>query len=131
MLTNWLRYQFPLAFFPADGSRVMGICDVQVLVEERSYGATVVLSERKDNPGRSVTNAVEEIAALVRHAILKPLGVNPDKVRWVEHYAANAARPETWDEVTFARYDQEREMYYTPAWRHIARPAELDEETAR
>jgi hypothetical protein len=79
------------------------VCHVSVY--QHRHGAVVVMTEPRDNPGVSVTNAVESIATTV--AIARRL--DPATTVWVEHYPDrhppgmehDATFDESYDLVTF------------------------------
>lgn len=66
------------------------VCRVTVFDAPLSPKPTVVLTELESNPGRSVTNAAEDVAAHVFQTILTKIpkysGLDPKNVDWVEHY---------------------------------------------
>ena len=64
----------------------------------------VIVSELPDNPGTSVTNSIEKIAAEVMDAHSLAMGRVPV---FVEHYPSGATggRDETFDLVVFANYE--------------------------
>jgi len=86
-----------------------GRCRVRVFEpdepERDSY--VVVLTELRDNPGQSVTNAAEEIAAGVVLANALPTS----RTVWIEHYEGGARGtpedPATFDLLTFSADDPE------------------------
>jgi hypothetical protein len=81
------------------------ICDAEVIrTDDPAEGDppryVVIVSERADNPGMSITNGAERVAdALVRH-----LGCLCRELVYIEHYPRDGADGEpvpTWDIVTF------------------------------
>ena len=123
-------------------------CGIRVYVV--GDGMVVVISELPDNPGTSVTNAIEQIASeLLPNLVGDPNRL--DTITWIEHYPASPPlsppsrkRPwlycgrleETFDLVTFAGIDPPRKSwigqffgydkcvygcYRGPAWRRISR----------
>jgi hypothetical protein len=95
------------------------------------FPPVVLASELPENPGTSITNLVEQLAAEVlgryldeRRGYLRPL-------IWVEHYPprAEGARDETWDLVTFPDYQpfqaleagRWRVRFGEPDWRRLSR----------
>jgi hypothetical protein len=59
--------------------------------------AIFLLTELPDNPGMSVTNAIDQIAT----KLLAQYMVEPSEAIFIEHYPADSARPQdTYDEVT-------------------------------
>lgn len=104
--------EFPFKGFHGCESK----CGLEILHEGDK--ATVTLTELPDNPGTSVTNAVEIIATEVYKRFLP--GLPPENIRWIEHYPARGDSrdplPETFDEVTLS-FDGQR--YHSPKWTHI------------
>jgi hypothetical protein len=91
-------------------------CDCTIFEDETA--SVVVLTELPDNPGRSVTNAIEEIANLVRE---KHPDVTRKRVTWVEHYPSESrgGEKETFDLVFFAENNPCR----NPRWQPYDRPS--------
>jgi hypothetical protein len=73
----------------------------------------IVLTELADNPGPSVTNSIEWIAAELENVLRVPL---LSGYRLVEHYPANSIRSATFDVVEIGNDGQ---RWYGPKWRHI------------
>ena len=88
----------------------------------------VIVSELPDNPGTSVTNAIEQIAAKVMDAHSLAMGRAP---LFVEHYPprATGGRDETFDLVVFAHHEIREVMrggiwhkeIGSPTWYHLSR----------
>ncbi len=104
-------------------SGVRSACRVRIYLPDEEGEAlgdapVVVISELPDNPGTSVTNAIEQIAAEVMHA--HALGRVPV---FVEHYPPEAVggRDETFDLVVFAHYEV-REIVRGGIWRKEVGP---------
>ena len=74
-------------------------CDIQILEDTDSHQHTIVMTERDDNPGLSITNSSERIAT----ALVNENKWAPADCRWVEHYATTPSRPApvTWDLVIY------------------------------
>lgn len=96
-----------------------GMCGVSIF-QTAPEMAVVVLSEYDENPGVSVTNAVEVIATKVKRAFLA--SVPHDQIIWVERYDKGGTRlvddgttasGETFDLV---RMDWSDGTYRTPQW---------------
>ena len=86
------------------------LCTVSIYVH-RGHSC-VMLTERSDNPGMSVTNAAEQLATeLVQHYHL-----DPTKTRWIEHYPALYGAPETFDALSFTWHGK---IARTPTWRRV------------
>jgi hypothetical protein len=86
-----------------------GRCRVRIFLPEEPERdvPVVILTEPTDNPGTSVTNCVERLAAEVSHAN----GLDPARAVWIEHYErgvrGTAEDPHTFDLVTFSSYEIE------------------------
>ena len=81
-----------------------GRCRVRIFVSDGSeldVPAVVVVTEVEDNPGQSVTNAIEWIVGEILHAHC----LDPSETVVIEHYEEGARRtpedPATFDLVTF------------------------------
>ena len=85
-----------------------GLYDVEILP-----GPLVIVTERDDNAGASVTNAWPELAAeICRQFRLAP----SSRIQWIEHYPANQYRGETYDQVTMP-WDGQR--FGGPGWKSL------------
>jgi len=86
-----------------------GKCQVQ-LFRPSSGHSVLVATELPDNPGPSITNAVEQAfyAACVRLSVL------PEKAIWIEHYLGDDLREDTFDLVQF-ELDSEGAPF-SPKW---------------
>jgi hypothetical protein len=91
-----------------------GWCRVRIYErdQEASLAPPVVIAtEYIDNPGQSITNAAEVIAAEVIHMQRSFEGLEELQTPfiWIEHYLDGArgtpGDPETFDEVTFSHYE--------------------------
>ncbi len=105
-----------------------GRCRVRIFVPEEERDAPIVIcSELSNNPGQSVTNAAEQIAAEVirSHRLPTPLV-------WIEHYPPESTNreTETFDLVIFSGYEiTERAPYLgegrltigEPTWKRLNR----------
>jgi hypothetical protein len=88
-----------------------GRCRVRVYepveADRESGSFVVILTELPDNPGMSVTNAAEEIAAAVVTANALP----SSRTVFIEHYETGArgtpSDPHTFDLITFSHDDPE------------------------
>lgn len=104
-------HDYILGWIPA-GSLCEATCQVQVFRDEY-FGFehyAVLLTELPGNPGRSVTNGVEEIAArLIKdHCFLHT-------PTFIEHYTRVVGFEETWDLIEW-----QREALHSPKWRRIS-----------
>jgi hypothetical protein len=91
-------------------------------IEQIEDGRTVVIcSELEDNPGTSITNAVEMIASQA----VNQLELDPAKLVWIEHYPPEKVHGNTedWDLVTFGAifHDGIRTVFDDPIWRRLGR----------
>ncbi len=89
----------------------------------------VIITELAENPGQSVTNCVEQLAAevIMKHALPSSETV------FIEHYedAERGSESETYDLVTFSRHDPKSELHCgiwtielgTPDWKPLDRQA--------
>jgi hypothetical protein len=108
-----------------------GRCRVRIYLSEDELDAPVVIcTELPDNPGTSITNSAEQIAAEVMRAY--PMLEVP--FVWIEHHPPQSTdrETETFDLVTFSGYEiTERapdlgEFRYTigePTWKRLDRPS--------
>lgn len=102
-----------------------GRCRVRLYVPEDLERDTllVICSELSENPGQSVTNAAEYIAA----EVISGHGLREPPV-WIEHYPRSQAErqagiKETFDLVVFENYEV-REVLHGGEWRRtVGRPA--------
>jgi hypothetical protein len=122
-----------------------GRCRVRIY-EDLAGGSlpVVICTELSDNPGMSITNAAERIAAevLANHpgvfdpfAIAAIPGIEYDKpLVWIEHYEDGARGtpedPHTFDLVEFSHYEvedlgaymgEERKRIGSPSWKALDR----------
>lgn len=108
--------------YPSPGTQRRSICDI-VIHRDKDGGATVLVCERPDNPGASVTNAAETIATRVATVYLAD--VRPELIRFVEHYPREGRIPETFDRVRFTIMNEESSRgaapiaFENPAWERI------------
>lgn len=100
-------------------------CDLAIATD--AAGIVVMFSERDDNPGTSVTNWIENLAAEV-HAKHFPER-DPRSIRWLERYPArpSIAERETVDRVAL-QWDAGNKRFHSPQWErapldaaHVAR----------
>jgi hypothetical protein len=104
-------------FITATG--VKARCGLRILRDGSQV--VVILSELRDNRGRSVTNAAEEIATQVR----RKFGLDPDQTRWIERYPErqrfrrnrDRSEPDVYDEILYV-WDEYRAT--EPEWRRLA-----------
>ena len=93
------------------------VCDIVVIHENGA--AAVLISERPDNLGTSVTNAIEHLATQIRKRHLQ--SVASDSIRWLERYPGNtnAMRTESLDRVML-QWDISADRYRSPTWHPVA-----------
>ena len=102
--------------------------DVSEPGETLEDAPVVIVSELPDNPGTSVTNAIEKIAAEVMDAHRFAMGRAPV---FVEHYPpiVTGGRDETFEQVVFAHHEVREVMrggiwhkeIGSPTWAHLSR----------
>ncbi len=101
-------------------------CRIRLYLGDEGEAPVVICSELPDNPGTSITNAAEFIAAeaITRHELSRPV--------WIEHYPSESQGGsfETWALVTFEGYEVEEAPFYlgegrvrigAPSWSSIDR----------
>lgn len=114
------RYEY------AGYSGARSVCEVSILRRD-GQPPIVIFTELPDNPGTSVTNMIEHLAAEIQRRDSLPA-----ETIWIEHYPAER-RPqgagESWDLVTFApntaafrelRRGRWRWTLGTPEWKRIS-----------
>lgn len=81
-------------------------CDIEI------YGALVIVTELKDNPGTSITNWAEHLAT----KICRDNNIDMKSLVWVEHYPE-----EDYDLVTFEIENEavNKKVFKSPKWQHI------------
>lgn len=96
-------------------------CGLDII--EKGSKAIVMLTELPDNPGTSVTNWYEEIAAkLFKETLRGKYGIKD--ITWIEHYPFEKrtkhsdGREETWDKVTM---DWNGDRFMNIKWRPLKR----------
>lgn len=102
-----------------------GLCGVSVFQAAQDM-AIVVLTEFQQNPGMSVTNAVDVIATKVRKAFVN--AVRPENIIWVERNESGSRVSgmlgETFDLVTLSWTGNE---YAAPHWRPLGQARSAEE----
>jgi hypothetical protein len=107
---NYPAEEKPLLFAYKSPNRFDGICRIEQinLPDER----TVVICEQIDeNPGISITNAVEYIA----EQICAQLNIDPQKLVMIQHYDTWYSYEKEWSLVTFKKIPPEG-MFEEPQW---------------
>lgn len=99
-------------FFYRTPNKTPGECLVDVLKRGDSY--VVVMTEVKDNPGMSITNAAAMLASQIFREFFG--GVPFPLIRWVEYWPAEKGYPEHYDEVRFEHFDPVQQEFSIPRW---------------
>lgn len=115
------RYRFVGPFYSES------LCRIDIFAIDTTH-PIVVLTELKDNPGTSVTNAFERLATEIYSRYLHPLGIERGDVTWLEHVERKCGFRETWDEVSLT-YEEESGVFSTPKWIRSTEPAFWSEVT--
>lgn len=90
-----------------------GICRIEK-IELSDQRILIVCEELEDNPGMSVTNAVEWVAAQV----CRTYDIDPLRLVWIEHYDANLFGNDSWDIVRFGEMSENLE-FVDPTWKNM------------
>ncbi len=79
-------------------NRFDGICRIERinLLDER---VVIICEQVEDNPGNSITNAVEAIA----FQVCQQYRIDPQKLVWIEHYPYSSHDDSEWDLVSFEK----------------------------
>jgi hypothetical protein len=93
------------------GYRNDGVCFIE-RIDLPDGRSVVVCSQAPGNPGTSITNGVEAIAAQV----CARFELDPAKLIWLEHYPGD--RPLEWSLVTFGSASS-RDGFADPSWRTL------------
>lgn len=97
-------------------------CDLSVYVKtdiQLGPKALVIMHENPANTGTSVTNSSEYIAVIVYNKYLKPKGIKPEEVFWVESSReSKEATEDDWDKVT---YSWTKDVPEKPRWESTSR----------
>lgn len=110
-----------------DGSEA--VCDLHVFVNMPERSAAAVLTEREDNPGRSVANAIELLAEQVYRDHLAEL-VPPERVAWIQRDRALVSRRYGYERVRLSWQPHGRAVrFHTPTWQPLS-ASKLAKETA-
>ena len=94
-------------------NRAKSYCNLTILKNDDK--CTVVFTERKDNPGTSVTNGMETLIFMVKRFVL--FDVPWDKIDWVEHYEGQ----DGYDLVSFTLQtfeEKQRDHMAGLSWKH-------------
>lgn len=111
--TPWERDRWPLLFAFKAPNLADGICRVErvTLPDGRKW---MLLGNIDDNPGVTVTNAVEHVA----FQVAAWLDLDVEHVIWLEYYAIEGDHH--WSRITFAMSPPEG-MFAGPAWHEMTR----------
>ncbi len=113
MIRTVLAYTWP-------GTRIEARCLALIWAPADRRLGLVVVSELPDNPGASVTNAIEDIATALAARGLAKVGSG---FRLVEHYPADSRRPASYARVWLTRVRAGTEgfgrAFIHPRWRHL------------
>ena len=105
------------------------VCDLYVFLFKPDRTAAVVLSERPDNPGRSVTNAIEQLACEVYSRYLSDT-VTPGRVAWVQHDELLSANKRGYERVRLSWEEHGGAIrFHSPRWMTL-RPSAVAEGAA-
>ena len=118
-MTMW----YPLSV-KKQGSPLTTLCDVSSNMDSRG-NTTFIIRERDDNPGRSVTNASEDIAT----ELLRCHRLMPANCRFIEHYPGRPlSGMETWDEVRYTWFNRDgRWLASAPVWKRVDPPQDAND----
>jgi hypothetical protein len=88
-------------------------CELEVI------GNVAIVTETEGNPGTSVTNAVETLAA----QICKEYNIKPIDLHLIEHYPerGRGAIPETFDRVSFEAIHLVNGLFVSPTWNRMSK----------
>jgi hypothetical protein len=84
-------------------------------LEQTDKWTVLIVSELDDNPGTSITNAVE----ILFPQICEKLNLDPEKLVWVEHYSETPVYVEIWDVVTMD-FEDNKPKLMSPKWERIS-----------
>jgi hypothetical protein len=107
----WQRQELPELFAYKSSNGCDGICRIERI--ELDGGRTVIICEEiEENPGNSVTNAIEEVA----FQICYKFDISPDKLVLIEHYEIDyGLDKDEWHLVKFEEYPPNSE-FKSPSW---------------
>jgi hypothetical protein len=84
-------------------------------LEQTDKWTVLIVSELDDNPGTSITNAIE----ILFPQICDQLNLDLDNLVWLEHYPESSMRTETWDIVTMD-FEDNKPKLMSPKWERIS-----------
>ena len=105
-------------YYPGIFSHWESCCGLEIIEKENGM-VYVIMTELGDNPGTSVTNAVENIATKVYNEYLHHVSI--ENIFWIEHYNKASYRcpengKETFDHVTL-KWSFDLKRFISPDWR--------------
>jgi hypothetical protein len=98
-----------------------GLCNISIYAHDPEVLPVVLCTEPRDNPGMSITNCAEQLAAEVmdNHPHLFDSGLGDKPFAWIEHYEDGArGTPQdraTFDLVEFSSYEP-RDVMRAGVW---------------
>lgn len=85
-------------------------------LEQTDKWIVIIVSELEDNPGTSITNAVE----ILFPQVCEHFGLYPGRVVWIEHYPESSLAAGNWDIVTMD-FDDNKPIILSPKWERISK----------
>ena len=109
------KFAFPKPSVPGSFCRLR--------IYQQSDGLSVVLmSQIPGSRGRSITNAIEEVATQVMRDYQEYLSLPAQEVIWVQHYPPGSLSLETDDRVHLVMFDRSTSGFLTnPCWTHVTK----------
>ena len=110
-----MKFTFPKPSVPGSFCRLR--------IYQQSDGLSVVLlSQIPGSRGRSITNAIEEVATQVMRDYQEYLSLPAQEVIWVQHYPPGSLSLETDDRVHLVTFDRSTSGFLTnPCWTHVTK----------
>jgi hypothetical protein len=94
-----------------DGNGRLCRCDLQVYRD--GDVAVVVVSEREDNPGSSITNSYGYLAT----GVWQKLGLSFEQTTWIEHYGAASYEFAIDERLDWVTLERDANRLICPRWR--------------
>jgi hypothetical protein len=116
--TNRVLYDDEFSYIGYHGCRSLGHLRLFDPGPDKPY--TVIVTELDTNPGTSVTNAAEKLAASVWQFLERPAR----GMTWIEHYrdrAFIAKRPQFKEHFDLVSFNQVGSTFRHPRWRRISK----------
>lgn len=102
-------------------------CGIDVGEMSDGDALAVVFTELPDNPGMSITNAVEFLASMVLRDYICKISLArakaPLEIHWYEHYPPTKRHDGALDRVRFLAYDFVKREYSYPTWTPVDKVA--------